>query len=65
MLQRLEQVKLACVPFVFEMNRVVAAKAGVAEALLVSVEVIIHAVTAKVSETVGFDKAADIFQRIG
>ena len=61
MLQRIEQVKLACVPFVFEMNGVVAAETGVAETLLVSVEIFIHAVIAEIGETVGFDKAADLF----
>ena len=64
-LQGIEQVKLACVPFVLEMNGVIAAKTRIAETALASVEVIIHAFMAKISEAVGFDKAPDLFQRTG
>src|SRR5215204_2222859 len=59
--ERVEQMELLDVAFVFEMNRIVAGETSVAEATLVAFEVSVHALIGKIGEGIGFDKAADLF----
>ena len=59
--ERVEQMELLDVAFVFEMNRIVAGETSVAEATLVTFEVSVHALIGKIGEGIGFDKAADLF----
>src|SRR4029077_18414841 len=58
-------MQLASVAFVFEVNGVVAAEAGVAEAVFLAAEFRVHPFAAQVSEGVRFDKVADVFDRAG
>jgi len=59
--ERVEQMELLDVAFVFEMNRIVAGETSVAEATLVAFEVSVHSLIGKIGEGIGFDKAADLF----
>src|SRR5215471_997174 len=65
LLYRFEQMELAGVAFVFEMNGVVAAEARVAKAVFLAMEFSVHSFAAEIRQAVRFDEAADVFDRTG
>lgn len=65
LLDRIEEVELAGVAFVVEVNRVVSAEAGVAKALGLAVKKAVHALPAEIAEAVRFDELADLLHRTG
>jgi hypothetical protein len=58
-----EQMQLAGMAFVFEVNWVVAAEAGVAKTLFL-VEVRVHSFAAQIGKAVGFDKVPYVFSTV-
>src|SRR5262249_12086631 len=62
---RFEEVQLLGVPFVFEVNRVLGGKAGVAKTLAPATEIRIHTFVAQIGQRIRLDIAADFFNGIG
>jgi hypothetical protein len=58
-----EQVELAGMSFVFEVNGVIATEASIAKTSTLAVEVGVHPFSTKIGESVGFNEAADLFDR--
>jgi hypothetical protein len=56
-----KKMQLAGMPFVFKVDRVIAAEASIAKTPTLAVEISVHPFSTEIGESVGLDETADFF----